>query len=208
MERTADDPARGRRVKAEIIGPDSEAQPEILEGGQPPLPRPVVAGNRDAVPGIPEAIHEPQEGRSERTIGRVILDEDGLTGHAPGFSEKHHRIVRVVKDVHEKHNIEARIGKWESPAVERNDRDASILADEDVDSDDGEVGATRRELPGHRSAAASNVEQPRTRGDLLGQALAEHSHSPGRHEPAVQPLEQRHRRFIPSTLMKKLDSTV
>jgi hypothetical protein len=63
--------------------------------------------------------------------------------------------------------------------------------------------------PGCEGAiTASHVQHVRIGRNKLGEVFSQHRHTAIADKTAVYPADQGHRRFIPSTLRKKLDSTV
>ncbi len=68
---------------------------------------------------------------------------------------------------------------------------------------------SQRVQPGCEGAiTASYVQHVRIGSNKLGEVFSQHGHAAIVDEIAVYPAKQGHRRFIPRTLRKKLDSTV
>jgi hypothetical protein len=83
-----------------------------------------------------------------------------------------------------------------------------MLACQHIHSLYADVGSQRVQSGGEGTITASYVQHVRIGRKQLGEMFCQHGHTAMVDKTAVYPAEQGHRRFIPRTLRKKLDSTV
>jgi hypothetical protein len=57
----------------------------------------------------------------------MILDYDGFASYAPSFSEKHHRVVRMMEDIDKHHPIKACIIVWNDFTIETFCGDIAVI---------------------------------------------------------------------------------
>ena len=114
----------------------------------------------------------------------------------------------MVKYIHHQHYIDARVIVGDMSTVEVTHGNGGVRADQYVEPFDANVGSQpgypRREGP----IAASNIEDLRIAWNKRGDVFRKPGNTTAVNQATVQPAEQTHRRFIPRTLRKKLDSTV
>jgi hypothetical protein len=106
-------------------------------------------------------IHHSQDLSCEDTFSQVILEHEGSTSHAACLAEQDVRIVGVMQDVNEHHNVHAFIGVWNVVSIEAGCRDSTARSRQDINALDATVRFAVRKLTGKQSIAASNIQYGR-----------------------------------------------
>lgn len=208
MKRTAKDPARRRRIEAEIVGPAEDLQAEVIEGLQPSAPGPVVVGQGNAVARVADSIHELQRRNGEQPVRSVVFDENNPASDPGRLTQKRRGILGMVQNIDKQQNVETGVGKRERLAIEKLYRNRGVRTRLNINSLDPHIRTSPKDLSGKEAVAAPDVQHPRPGGNELQQPVAEDADTAPGEVLFVKPFERVHRRFIPSTLMKKLERMV
>src|ERR1043166_2366854 len=139
----------------------------------------------------------------------MILDCHSQTRNPGGFTQQYQRVVRVMKHVGKHHDVEVAFRKRKGTAIKHRDWNRGSGSLKHVKSLDGEIWPEPQDFARESSVSTAHIQQ-------LASAGWKHPvEMPGQHPDAalvdpmaVQLVEQAHRRFIPSRLMRKLESTV
>lgn len=138
----------------------------------------------------------------------MVLDEQGAPANAGGLAKQEDRIVRVMKDVDGRQRVEGAVGKREPPAVVEGDGDRRRASRMNVDAGNRDVRAAAKELPSEQTVPGTHVQDRRTLRKETREVSGEDPNAAADDVIPMEVLYRAQRRFIPSTLMKKLERIV
>ena len=138
----------------------------------------------------------------------MVLDHERGARDAYGLAQEHHRIVDMVQDVHEEHDVHLLVAEGQAPPVEELHRNVAHRACERVDRAPGEIWPPREHQAREQPVAAAHVQHRGMGGNERVQVPREHAHAPRMDARLVDCPDERHLRSMPSILMRKLDMMV
>jgi hypothetical protein len=89
---------------------------------------------RDAVPSVPDPVHEPERPIGKKPLERQILDDQATASHTPRLEKQLERLLGMVDNVDQQDRIKAGVLVRNRLAVKRTNLDMRARADEHVDA--------------------------------------------------------------------------
>jgi hypothetical protein len=114
----------------------------------------------------------------------------------------------MVQHVHDDHGVESGVLERQRAPVVRDNGNGRRVTDLNVYASDSDVRTEAKELPGQQAVAGADIENARAARNERREALRENTDAAAEDVVLMEVLDRLHRRFIPSTLMKKLERIV
>lgn len=160
------------------------------------------------MPLVADPVHEAQRRGGEPPLPKMVLDDDGPSGHAAPLDQEAQGLGCMVEHIREEGDIETAIGSGDRPAVKGAGRDSRLRPHVHFESFDVEVGTSPAQLIREPAVPGPHVQDRAALGDERREVASQDAHSADRHVAFVERIEKAHVRRMPSMLTKKLDSTV
>jgi hypothetical protein len=138
----------------------------------------------------------------------MVLDEQGAPGNAGRLAKEEDRIVGVMEDVDDRQRVEDVVRKREPSAVVERDGDGGRASGMDVDAGNRDVRAAAKKLSREQTVSGTHVQDRRSLRKETSEVSGEDPDSAADDVIPMKVLDRAQRRFIPSTLMKKLERIV
>ena len=107
------------RVESQGRCPQSDLDSELFKGLEPLPFSPVIIRQRDTpYLAFPIQSIARKVGPANRPSRSMILDHDGFASYASSFSEKHHRVVRMMENIDKHDPIKACVIVWNDFTIE------------------------------------------------------------------------------------------
>ncbi len=114
----------------------------------------------------------------------------------------------MVQHIHDDHGVESGVREGQRAPVVRDHGNGRRVADLNVHPSDSDVRTEAKELASQQTVAGADIENVRAARNERREALRENTDAAAEDVVLVEVLDRLHRRFIPSTLMKKLERIV
>ncbi len=158
MEFCSKYPVKGVGVEADLGDYFFGMEADLLPGGAPLALGPIVVGEGDAEAGVADVIHEAEARTGGEAVAVVVFEKDAVGGYAVSFAQENGGVGSVVEDIGEKNCVEGLVGEGDAETVKDLNGDVSVIAGENVDAVESEIGAAGLENGGDEAVAAANVE--------------------------------------------------
>jgi hypothetical protein len=114
----------------------------------------------------------------------------------------------MMQHVHNDHGVESRVLEGQRAPVVRDHSNGRRVPDLNIHPPDSDVRTEAKQLAGQEAVPGADIEDARAARNERGEALRENTDAAAEDVVLMEVLDRPHRRFIPSTLMKKLERTV